>query len=83
MGGEFKIMMKSTLMITGIISLILSSLMCLIILYFEFIGVNYLSLMNFLKIQVFMLLCNLFLVAVNLYINYKHAEYLTRRLYYG
>lgn len=82
-GGKFKTMMKSTLMITGIISLILSSLMCFIILYFEFIGVNYLSLMNFLKIQVFMLLCNLFLTAINLYMIFKHAEYLTRRLYYG
>lgn len=78
-GGEFKIMMKSTLMTTGLISLILSGLVYLIILYFEFIGNNHLSLVNFLKIQLFILLCNLILAAVNLYINYKHAEYLTRR----
>lgn len=82
-GGEFKIMVKLTLVTTGIISLIISGLVCLIILYFEFIGVNHLSLVNFLKIQVFMLLCNLILASVNLYISYKHTENLTRRLYYG
>ncbi|MCM3741606.1 hypothetical protein M3210_15235 [Oceanobacillus luteolus] len=78
-GGNFKTMMKFTLISVGMISLMLSCIAYLVLLYFEGIGSNYLSLMNFFKIQGVMLLCNSILAIVNLSIIYKNAENLTRR----
>ncbi len=78
-GGNFKVMMKSTLMITVIMSLLLSILASIVLIYFYFIGVNHLSLVNFVKLQVFMLLCNLLLVLLSLVFKYKQAENLIGR----
>lgn len=77
-GGEFKLMLKSIIVKTTIVSLILSCLACLIIFHFEDLNTNHLSPLNMLKIQVFMLFCNITLATVNLYINYKRSENLTR-----
>lgn len=78
-GGDFIMMIKSVLLTTGVISLIVSGIAYLLTFYFEYLGVNNISLINFLKVQGFMLLCNLMLTQVNFTINYKLTDNLARR----
>ncbi len=78
-GGNFKRMLIFTFTVTAAISLILSCLAYLVLFYFKFINAYYMTFDIFLKIQVFMLLCNLILTTLNLSLYYKRTRNLTRR----
>ncbi|MBM7541114.1 hypothetical protein [Amphibacillus cookii] len=78
-GGNFKRMLLFTSTVTAVISLILSNIAYLVLFYFKFIDVYYINFEIFLKIQLFMLLCNLILATVNLSLYYKRTENLARR----
>lgn len=82
-GGDFKMMLGLIIKITVVISLVISCLATLMILYFDFLSTNYLSIMVFLKIQLFMFLCNLIVVVVSFYMNHKRIKNLTGRLHHG
>lgn len=77
-GGETKQMLPVVILPTIIISIIILCCAYLLIFYFEYINANYLSLLNFIKIQLFMLVCNVLIVTANLFINFKNAENLAR-----
>lgn len=78
-GGTLKSMLATTLVITSVIGLILSSLVYLILYYFKYTGTNYMSFSIFWRVQIFLLICNLILVTVNLVLHNKYTQNLTRR----
>lgn len=79
-GGTLKSMLPSTLILTGVLSLLLSSLSYLIIVYFKYFGTNYISFVSFGKVSIFLLLSNLFFVTINLILHNKSTQNLMGRL---